>query len=187
MDLNLYKKIPSQRKRVTIGWVGSHTTIKHFEKILSVYIKLKEKYKEQIDFVVIGDEQYENTQLAIKGIKWETKKEVELFNSFDIGIMPLPDDEWSNGKCAMKALLYMSTETVSVVSPVGVNKKIITHGKNGYLAKTEKDWFEILCDLIEDKELRQRIGRNGRETILNKYSKRSQQENYLKLYRSLIK
>ena len=74
-----------------------------------------------------------------------------------------------------------------ITNPTSDIESFISHGKNGFLAKTKKDWFEILCDLIEDKELRQKIGRNGRETILNKYSKRSQQENYLKLYKSLIR
>ena len=90
-----------------------------------VYIELTNKYKKQIKFILIGDENYQNKELDIKGIKWENDKEVELFNSFDIGIMPIPDNEWSKGKCGMKGLLYMSVGIPTVMSGVGMNNKII--------------------------------------------------------------
>jgi glycosyltransferase involved in cell wall biosynthesis len=172
---------------VKIGWVGSHTTIKHFEKIINVYHRLNEKYKDQISFKVIGDPDYENDDLNIKGVPWDSKMEVELFNSFDIGVMPLPDDEWSKGKCAMKGLLYMSTGKPAVVSAVGVNNDIIIDGKNGFLPIGEDQWFEVLCKLIENKKLREDIGLKGRETVVNHFSTISQRDKYLDLYLSVIK
>ena len=52
----------------------------------------------------------------------------------DIGVMPLTDDQWSRGKCGFKGLQYMAMESATIMSPVGVNKQIINHGENGYLA-----------------------------------------------------
>jgi len=78
--------------------------------------------------------------------------------------MPLPDDEWSKGKCGLKGLVYMSIGIPSVMSPVGVNTQIIRHGENGFLAGTEAEWFEILSLLIESPELRKQIGSSGRQT-----------------------
>ena len=69
-----------------IGWVGSHTTIKHFELITNVFKQLKNKYKGC--FVVI-DEKYKNDRLNIHGLKWENEQRL-FVNSFDIGVMPLP-------------------------------------------------------------------------------------------------
>ena len=189
VDTDIYKPIEKLNKngQVKIGWVGSHTTVKHFEMITDVYLKLKSKYKDKIDFVLIGDENYHNKQLGIKGLKWENKMEVELFNSFDIGIMPLPNNEWAKGKCGMKGLLYMSVGIPSVMSNVGMNKDIIEHGENGFLPVGEKQWVEVLSKLIENKELRKKIGDKGRKTVLEKYSKNKIKKTYLDLYTSLMK
>jgi glycosyltransferase involved in cell wall biosynthesis len=187
VDTNHY--VPIKRKgdnKVRIGWVGSHTTIKHFEKILNVLKKIKEKYKETVEFIVIGDENYSNKELEIKVLKWENKKEVELFNSFDIGIMPLPNNEWTMGKCGMKGLLYMSVGIPTVISAVGMNKDIIEDGVDGFLPFGESQWFEVLTKLIDSPELRKKIGAKGREKVVDKYSKESTKDLYLDLYQSLM-
>ena len=181
--------IPNKRKNgnsVRIGWVGSHTTIKHFEKVLNVFKKLKDRYENSIEFIVIGDENYVNSQLDIKVLKWDNSKEVELFNSFDIGVMPLPDNEWTKGKCGMKGLLYMSVGVPAVISAVGMNKEIINHGVDGFLADGENQWYEVLSKLIDDSELRIKIGAKGREKVIKKYSKDSAKDLYLNLYKSLM-
>ncbi|MFL2565711.1 MAG: glycosyltransferase family 4 protein [Parvicellaceae bacterium] len=189
VDTDLYKPIVTSSKSdiVKIGWVGSHTTVKHFEMITDVYLELKKKFKNKIEFVLIGDEQYHNKQLGIKGVKWENKKEVELFNSFDIGIMPIPNNEWSKGKCGMKGLLYMSVGIPTVMSAVGMNKKIIQNGKNGFLANKSSEWLEILSNLIENKNLRKKVGAKGRDSVEKNYSKNVVKETYFNLYTSLMK
>lgn len=188
VDTDLY--YPSNKNNnnqvVRIGWVGSHTTIKHFELIIDVFKQLKDKYQNKIDFIVIGDENYKNEKLDLKVKKWDNSMEVELFNCFDIGVMPLPKDEWAKGKCGMKGLLYMSVGKPAVMSNVGMNKQIIDHGINGYLASGHKQWFDVLSNLIEDKELRRQIGLNGRETVLSKYSKNVTKDIYYQLYNTII-
>lgn len=173
-------------KKVRIGWVGSHTTIKHFEKILNVFKKIKEKYRENVEFIVIGDEHYKNTELEIKVLKWENNKEVELFNSFDIGVMPLPNNEWTKGKCGMKGLLYMSVGIPAVISAVGMNNDIIENGIDGFLPFGEEQWFDVLSKLIDDPKLRKKIGEKGRDKVIKKYSKDSVKDLYLNLYKSLM-
>jgi glycosyltransferase involved in cell wall biosynthesis len=188
IDTDKYKEIKKLKEGpVTIGWVGSHTTIKHFETIVPVLIKLKKKYKGEIEFKVIGDPIYRNSDLGINGIAWDNSKEVEFFNMLDIGVMPLPDDEWTKGKCGMKGLLYMSVNTPAVMSSVGMNSEIIENGVNGFLADTKEEWFEVLSKLIEDENLRKSIGLAGRKTVEEKYSMNSQKEKYLDLYLSLMK
>ncbi len=93
-----------------------------------------------------------------------------MLREMQIGLMPLPDDEWTRGKCGLKGLLSMSMGAASVMSPVGVNTEIIRHGEDGFLPSTDAEWVETLSRLIEDAALRRRIGRAGRQSVIERYS-----------------
>jgi glycosyltransferase involved in cell wall biosynthesis len=187
IDTNKYIPYTNTNNVVTIGWVGSHTTVKHFELILNVYKDLKTKYGKAISFKVIGDPNYRNEDLDIIGEPWSNEREVELFNSIDIGVMPLVEDSWTKGKCGMKGLLYMSVGKPAVMSAVGMNTEIIEHGVNGFIPVGKKEWFDVLSLLIEDKGLRDIIGDRGRKTVEEKYSFEAYKNVYLELYRKLVK
>jgi glycosyltransferase involved in cell wall biosynthesis len=75
----------------------------------------------------------------------------------------------------------MALEIPAVMSPVGVNTKIITDGKNGFLAKTEQDWFDKLSVLIENKQLRKELGKVGRKTVIEKYSVNANKQKYFEV------
>lgn len=141
---------------VCIGWSGSITTIQHFEYALPFLKKIKNRYGDKVSIKVIGDGSYKNEELDIIGLPWIKADEIRELSSFDIGIMPLPDDEWAKGKCGLKGLQYMALEIPTIMSPVGVNREIIRHGENGFLASEEGEWVSILTQLIEDKALRKR-------------------------------
>ncbi|MDD4214679.1 MAG: glycosyltransferase, partial [Bacteroidales bacterium] len=105
---------------------------------------------------------------------------------FDIGIMPLPDDEWSRGKCGFKGLQYMALGIPAVLSPVGVNTEIVQDGVNGFLAANDEEWIEKLSLLIESPDLRKKIGLNGRKTIVEKYSFNAWKEKYISYFEELV-
>jgi glycosyltransferase involved in cell wall biosynthesis len=90
--------------------------------------------------------------------------------AFDIGIMPMPDDRWARGKCAMKALLCMAMGVPAVCSAVGTNCEVIRDGENGLLARTEDEWLAHLTALIDAPDLRDRLGAAGRRTVEEGYS-----------------
>lgn len=183
IDTEKYNPVAkNQQHKITIGWSGSVSTIEHFEFAIPALTKLKEKYTEQIEIKVIGDEHYRNEKLNIVGLPWQSETEIPDLQTIDIGIMPLPDTEWARGKCGLKGLQYMALEIPTIMSPVGVNIEIIQHGKNGFLASTEEQWVKIISDLIENKTLRISIGSEGRKTVISKYSVASQQANYLKYF-----
>ena len=178
------KKELKSTDKICIGWSGSLTTIKHFEHAVPCLIKLKQKFGGKIVFKVIGDSTYVNEALNIKGTGWKSETEVEELSALDIGIMPLPDDKWAQGKCGLKGLQYMALEIPTIMSPVGVNTDIIRDGENGFLANAEGEWIEKISRLIESKDLRIKIGRAGRETVEKRFSIQSQKNNFLALFKT---
>src|SRR5688500_15331287 len=119
-------------------------------------------------------------------MEWRSETEVSDLASIDIGLMPLPDDKWSKGKCGLKALQYMALGIPTVCSPVGVNSTIITDGENGFIADTKEEWIAKLKSLLHSPELRQRIGSAGRKTVEGEYSAKAQAPRVLKIFESVV-
>lgn len=157
---------------VTIGWIGSRATIGYLEPYRILLGELHERYPD-MKFKVVSDEfpdwpEYDGSWFIKK--RWNYDDEVADIQSFDIGIMPLNDDEWTRGKCGFKLLQYMSSGISAVASPVGVNTEIIEDGRNGLLASSGEEWVEAIAKLIEDAALREVLGKAARRTIEERYS-----------------
>jgi glycosyltransferase involved in cell wall biosynthesis len=165
--------------RPVIGWSGSVTTVKHLETVGPVLRALKRL----VDFrmKVVGVEGFSLPGLDVESKSWTARTEIEDLTSFDVGIMPLPDDAWSRGKCGLKALQYMALGVPTVASSIGVNREIIEDGENGFLATTEEEWVEKLSLLLSDKGLRARFAEEGRRTIEERYSAQSQARRVLEI------
>ncbi len=187
IDTEYHRPLPlaSRDDRVCIGWTGSESTVKHFEMLLPVLRKLKDKYGERISFKLISNSRESYPEIGLESTAWSREREVEELAGIDIGIMPLPDDEWSRGKCGFKLLQYMAVGKPVVASPVGVNSRIVDEGVNGFLAAGEEEWIEKLSLLIEDAERREKMGARGREKIKRDYSMQGLKERYVSLFRAL--
>jgi glycosyltransferase involved in cell wall biosynthesis len=190
IDTRYHKPIPGNVKntpeKVTIGWTGTSTTLKHLYTLAPVMQKLVATFGNKIRFCVIADIPPAFENLDCDFVKWSAESEIAQLSGFDIGIMPLPDDQWTRGKCGFKGLQYMALEIPAVMSPVGVNTDIISHGNNGFLPETEQDWLEILSRLIENPVLRSRIGIEGRKTIETRYSVETNKAKYLQILEDTI-
>jgi glycosyltransferase involved in cell wall biosynthesis len=169
-----------------VGWTGSTTTIRHFGLVVPALRRLRERFGDRVYFKVIGDSRYQSQELGVKGRDWDLHTEIDELSEIDIGLMPLPDDEWSKGKCGLKALQFMALETPTVMSPVGVNTRIVEDGRNGFLATSEEEWFDKLSRLVESPELRERVGKAARETVVRHYSVESQKWRYLEYLHELL-
>jgi len=189
IDTDYHVALPHNKPHktaITIGWTGTSTTLKHFYTIVPVLKSLHDKYGNKVDFLVIADLEPKVDGLPLKFFRWNPKQEIEQLAEIDIGIMPLPDNEWTRGKCGFKGLQYMALKIPTIMSPVGVNKDIVDHGLNGFLADSEEDWFEYLSQLIDNEELRKRIGMNGRQRVLQHYSVKANREKYLSIFKETI-
>lgn len=180
-------EIKSDGQKINIGWTGTQTTLKYLKSICQVFISLKDKYKDKIEFTIICDQKPDWFPVDFNFLKWELSEEIKQLNSIDIGIMPLVDNQWTRGKCGFKGLQYMAMKAATIMSPVGVNNEIITHGENGYLAESEEEWLNCLSKLIESEALRKQFGENGRKTVTEKYSVESQKHRYLQFLNEIIK
>jgi len=167
---------------VTIGWSGSFSTIQHLDTIRDVLQELART--ERFQLRVIGTPAYKIPDVDVEAIQWRSKTELDDLRGIDIGLMPLPDDNWSKGKCGLKALQYMALGVPTICSPVGVNSTIITDGENGFLADSKAEWIERIKRLIHSPELRRQLGRAGRETVEREYSAKVVAPKVLEIFRS---
>jgi glycosyltransferase involved in cell wall biosynthesis len=173
---------PRRESRViTIGWTGSHSTLKYLKELEGVLQELEEQYPDVV-FEVIADRPPQLNLKRFEFRQWTVASEIADLARFDIGIMPLTDDIWAKGKCGFKALQYMAMEIATIASPVGVNSTIINHGVDGLLASSPAEWKNCLEKLIRNPDFRKQLGRNGREKVIRDYSVRSNSDNFLSLF-----
>lgn len=187
IDTAIYQPIKKENKSdvVCIGWSGSFSTIQHFALAIPALKRIKDKYGDKVKFKIIGDATYYCKELDTQGVAWKAATELEDLSEIDIGVMPLPDDEWAKGKCGLKGLQYMALAIPTLMSPVGVNTEIIKAGVNGYLPNTEDEWVATISQLIDNKDLRRRVGDAGRQTVVDSYSVEAWKGKYLEYFNRL--
>lgn len=169
VDTNIYKiATHNPSRKVAIGWIGSPSTFQYVEPILD----LLNYFATENDLTVkiIGSGLNSIGFKSFELIDWSEQYEVQHIQEMDIGIMPIPDDPWAQGKCGFKLIQYMACGLPVVASPAGVNSQIIDHGVNGFIVNTEREWLDALKALIADSDLRHRMGREGRQKAEEWYS-----------------
>jgi len=161
------KAIPESLPQV--GWIGTPNTWNTFGKTL--YEELKETLIDHhAGFRAVGAQLQPETNGPLEITTWSEESEVSEIQAMDIGIMPLSDTPWARGKCGYKLIQYMACGLPVVASPVGVNKKIVEHGVNGFLAESVEDWRNAISRLLSNPDLRHRMGAAGRTKVKKHYS-----------------
>jgi glycosyltransferase involved in cell wall biosynthesis len=178
---NYHNKVNTHTQhKPVIGWTGSHSTIRYINEILPVLRKLEAEF--DFTFKVISDLKPEIELRSLEYCKWNKDSEIEDLVQFNIGIMPLKDDKWANGKCGFKALQYMALGIPALVSPVGINTRIVDHGINGFVCTNDADWANALRELLGNRERLIEMGKHTREKIENHFSVESNSPNFLALF-----
>ena len=154
---------------VIIGWVGRWSSAFYLDRFVPVFRELCARYPQvHIKLIGAGEPQWPGVRLSCQA--WRLESEVEDLQTFDIGLMPLADDDYARYKCGFKMLQYMGVGVPVVASPVGVNRDIVRDGENGFLARAPEEWLNRLGLLIENSELRAGLGAAGRRTVEERYS-----------------
>ncbi len=176
----------TNKEEVTIGWLGSTSTIKYTRLISNALIRIHKKYP-KVQFVFMGgDPDFQIPNLPIKHMTWSLDNELKALELFDIGIMPLPDEEWSKGKSGGKARTYMTAGVVAVCTGVGYNRELIKHGATGFLCNDEQQWYNALTLAIEDSELRQRIANNARAYVIDHFDLEKQAQKLVNILNAIV-
>jgi glycosyltransferase involved in cell wall biosynthesis len=173
IDTDRYTPSPrAANPRPVIGWTGSHTTWPHLLTVRDALLRLRR----ELDFElrVVGAGQVSLPGLDVRSVPWRAESEADDLRPIDVGLMPLPDDEWSRGKCGMKALQYMALGIPPVVSPVGANVEIVRDGVEGFHARGADEWLERMLRLLRDEALRRQMGARARTRVEEGYSTRVQ-------------
>ena len=172
VDTEIFR--PSPGKRLVdlsnrIGWIGTPSTWNEYLLgMLPMLNQIAASNGGQI--AVMGADCKAKPHPHLDLVKWSEEGEVPFLQTLDVGIMPLTDTPWARGKCGYKLIQYMACGLPVVASPVGVNKEIVEHGVNGFLAESDAEWRTAIEALISDPELRQRMGAAGRTKVKNEYS-----------------
>jgi len=156
-------------EEVVVGWIGSHTTQVFLDALEDVFLELLSKYR-NLQIRLVGGRLNGLAHSRMHAKRWSLEDELHDLLGFDIGIMPMPDDDWTRGKCAFKAILYMGCGIPVVASRVGVNTEVIEDEVTGFLVTSPHEWIEKLSLLIENKRLRDQMGGRGRERVVERYS-----------------
>jgi glycosyltransferase involved in cell wall biosynthesis len=160
---------PQSRAEVVVVWVGSSSTLKGLERCAPLLEELGSQIP-ALRLKVICDRTLALRHLIVNHHPWSAATEAADIASADIGISWIPDDEWSRGKCGLKVLQYMAAGLPVVANPVGVHIEMVRHQETGFLAETPGEWTEAIYQLASDADLRQRMGRAGRQLVEGRYS-----------------
>jgi glycosyltransferase involved in cell wall biosynthesis len=169
VDIERYTVREKESTNFRIGWIGSPVTAP-FVGLIRLAL---EDVSREVDahLVLIGA----GAQDPLPGMKkemlpWEADSEVRNIQSFDVGIMPLPDAPFERGKCGYKLIQYMACGLPVIASPVGANTRIVDPGRTGFLSSSTREWTDALIALSKDPVLRSRLGRAGRQKVEQEYS-----------------
>lgn len=164
---------PREPGRVRVGWSG-HSLGAHFLNNVLDGVEAARK-RAEFDLAILSRPESLEIIRTVEGLDrhlvlWESPETEAKLTHFDIGLMPLDDSEFAKGKCAFKLIRYMAAGLPVVASPVGMNSEVVVEGETGFLASTTQEWADAIVALVEDAELRERMGRAGRERYEARYS-----------------
>jgi glycosyltransferase involved in cell wall biosynthesis len=152
-----------------VGWIGTRVNLMYLEGIAGALMRLgRRRPRAKLEIVCDAFPTLNGIEVVRK--PWSLAEEAEDVRSFAVGVMPLPDDAWTRGKCSIKILQCFAAARPVVCSPVGHNLEVVEHGRNGYFASSEEEWVDRLDELLGDDEKRRRMGEEGRRTVEARYS-----------------
>jgi glycosyltransferase involved in cell wall biosynthesis len=172
VDTQRFRPAPRAGGRPVIGWSGSSSGFPYLLAIEPALRKVLQHHPEAVLHVVADRPPPFLTlpQDQVHYQPWHPDTEVQSLQQFHVGLMPLPDDPFTRGKCSFKMLTYMAVGIPVVVSPVGMNADVLKHGRCGLAAVSEGDWVDAIGQLLDAASLGEAMGAEGRRIVEAHYS-----------------
>jgi len=170
VDTSLF--VPAARPAGTppiVGWIGSPTTARYLHLVEPVLAALTSAAAGRVTLVGV-EPGAQRWSFACEERRWRPEHEVADVQGFDVGIMPLPDDPWTRGKCGYKLVQYMACGIPVVASPVGANRAIVRDHIEGFLPDGDAAWTASLGTLLADPARRAEMGAAGRARAVDAYA-----------------
>ena len=158
----------SNDQPVVVGWTGTFSSKVYLDLLRGVFQRLAKRLAFKLR--VIGNFDYALPGVDLDVVRWSAEAEVAQLQALDIGVYPLPIDDWVLGKSGLKAIQYMAFALPCVATEVGTTPLLIRHGENGLLVRTEAEWEAALEALIRDPALRRKLGEAARKDAVANYS-----------------
>jgi glycosyltransferase involved in cell wall biosynthesis len=154
-----------------VGWIGSTTTAPYLLRITRVLARVSHELSDRsLRLLIVGGAMPPKNSFVVESVPWSVASELDALERIDVGLMPMPDNAWTRGKSAYKALQYMASGIPVVADDVGVASTVIEHGKAGLVVREENEWVEALLTLARDRRLRARLGEYGRKRVEKEFS-----------------
>lgn len=165
VDLKRYTRLAGfNAHRFVVGWIGGPQNARHLKLIAPALQELARNHPVTLKCVG-APPHFTLPGVPVEVAPWSWETELEHLLSFDVGISPLENDPFSQGKCGFKLIQYMACGLPVVASPVGAQATIIQHGMDGFLAEAHQDWLTYLTKIKEERKLRVSLGRAGRKKV----------------------
>lgn len=183
------KYIPKTKKETntvfTIGWIGSRTTSVNMLKLIPVFEDLRNKIDFQLN--LIGFDKNESNKLAhlnVNFINWDSKTEIEEINKFDVGIMPLENTSFNQGKCGFKLVQYMGCSLPTIATPLEANIKINRNRKNLF-ATTIEEWVSAFEKVYDNQDYFKQVGLENYVDFIKYYTVENNSETYISVFNKI--
>lgn len=186
VDADLYSgwMPPSPRDdgRVCVGWSGSPSTVGNLQVVRQPLKAMSERA--DVEVLLIGSRDFGLPDVPHTGIEWRAETEVDDLRRLDVGLLPVPRTPWTPHKFYLKLVQYMALGIPPVATPLGSNPIVIEDGASGFLADDDRTWQQTASRLVDDAELRERVGRRAAEVARERYTLQANAEKIVASFRS---
>ena|SRR5947207_51660 len=190
VDTDIFRPVVRSAGRpVVMGWIGTHSTFPYLRSIFGVLEQLAMTYDFRLKVVGSGQDEVVVANVQVENLPWRLDREVEDFQSIDIGLYPIDatlySGEWASGKSGFKAIQYMAVGIPYVATAVGASAELGEPGTTHFFASSKDEWYEALEKLISNPELRAAMGAAGRRHVVANYSLPAQADKLATVLRSV--
>lgn len=163
------REAPKGNGIVRLGWAGAPVNLTYYYQLIPVMLDLSAR--KNIEWVVYcGAAPKLPDGIRAKHIAFQKGTEAAAVRTFDIGLLPLPNDNFVQGKSPIKALQYMASGVPIVSDPASGAEELMEDSGAGYIVRGTEKWTQVLEHLIDDAAQRAVMGLAAREHFMKKHS-----------------